>query len=108
MKATFESETNNQQRMYINDLKGRISQLEEQLEQAKKEIQAREDMIELLSSSRQSSESEALVRLADELRIDYQDFQEAADLPMDADLGENMRLQLEDVFNVLKDSGINL
>jgi hypothetical protein len=49
-----------------------------------------------------------LNKLASELRVDYADFRDAKDEEMTAELGENMRVQLEEVFGILERNGINV
>lgn len=72
------------------------------------ELNAAEGMLETLSrrDARQADESNK--RLSSHLKVEYRDFLDAVDLPMDVDLGENMREQLKNVFKILKSNGINL
>ena len=55
----------------------------------------------------QATMRESLSRLAYKLRVEYDDFDTIRDVPMDAQLGENLREQLADVFAILKQSGID-
>ena len=41
-------------------------------------------------------------RVKHQLQVEYRDFQDAKDMEMTIDLGENMRIQLEAIFRVLK------
>lgn len=47
-----------------------------------------------------------MYRLANELRLEYLDYMNAKDEKMTIDLGENMRLQLSNIFEILKKSGL--
>ena len=47
-------------------------------------------------------------KLASKLRIDYADFLDAKNEEMTKELGENMRAQLEEVFRILEQNGINI
>ena len=41
-------------------------------------------------------------RVKHQLQVEYRDFLDAKDMEMTIDLGENMRIQLEAIFRVLK------
>ena len=72
------------------------------------EIRQRTQMIDALSRDRAKQSDEQLHRLASKLRIEYKDFLDAEALPMDCDLGENMREQLKSIFSILIKAGISL
>lgn len=86
--------------------KKRIEMLLQRIEQLERELQERMKMMEALSRDRAKQSDEAFNRLASKLRIEYKDFMDAVDIPMDSDLGENMREQLKNVFSILIKSGI--
>lgn len=65
-------------------------------------------LAEALSRDKIKQAEEAEKRLSSKLRIEYKDFCDAIALPMDCDLGENMRDQLRGVFDILKKAGIAL
>lgn len=90
----------------IEQLKQQIEQLKQQLEQLNKELQERMRMTEALSRDRAKQSDEAFNRLASKLRVEYRDFMDAIDVPMDSYLGENMREQLKNVFSILIKAGI--
>ena len=126
--ATVESETS-RLRSEKEKLSCRIAELEESLEKTKQRNQALNVQLEFekkhtadletdLAASKEYAEvvgksvakesDEKITRTARKLKVEYQDFQDALDLEMDADLGENMRLQLASVFKILKESGFDL
>lgn len=63
-------------------------------------------MIDIVQRNASSAASERHEQLADLLHEEYTDFLEAKDVTMDSTLGENLRDQLERVFDMLKDSGV--
>ncbi len=72
------------------------------------ELSAAEEMLSVIDRRDAREADESSKRLASELKVEYRDYLDAADLPMDADLGENMREQLKNVFDILASNGINL
>lgn len=64
------------------------------------------EMLSLMNRDHERQSNEQLKRLSSELRIEYQDFKDAEELPMDADLGENMRLQIQSIFKILRKHGL--
>jgi len=110
-----EREYNEQQRTEINHLSGeihtlkqKIASLESILKDRNTEIAERIKLTDMLSRDRDKLFDEAMKRLAAKLKVEFRDFVCAENLPMDADLGENMRLQLKSVFDILKKNGITL
>ena len=85
-----------------------IGKKEQRVAQLELELQERMKMTEALSRDRAKQSDEAFNRLASKLRVEYRDFMDAIDIPMDSDLGENMREQLKNVFNILNKAGIIL
>lgn len=72
------------------------------------DLSAAEEMLGMIDRRDARQADESTKRLASELRVEYRDFLDAADLPMDADLGENMREQLKNIFGILASNGIKL
>ena len=92
----------------IEKLEKEKSELNLILSSKEEEIQQRRQMIEALSRDR-AKQSDVLVnRLASKLKVEYRDFKDAESLPMDPDLGENMREQLKNIFSILSEAGIPL
>ena len=60
-----------------------------------------------MEEARHAHEMSALKnRVAHQLQAEYSDFQDAQCMEMNIDLGENMRIQLENVFRILKKNGL--
>ena len=72
------------------------------------EIAERVKMAEVLSRDRSKQADESLQRLASKIRIEYRDFVDALDVPMSCDLGENLRLQLQSIFDILEKGGMKI
>ena len=72
------------------------------------EIEERIKMADVLSRDRSKQADETLQRLASKIRIEYRDFMDAMDIPMSCDLGENLRLQLQSVFDILEKGGMKI
>ena len=70
------------------------------------EIAERVKMAEVLSRDRSKQADESLQRLASKIRVEYRDFVDALDAPMSCDLGENLRLQLQSIFDILEKGGM--
>lgn len=70
------------------------------------EIAERVKMAEVLSRDRSKQADESLQRLASKIRVEYRDFVDALDVPMNCDLGENLRLQLQSIFDILEKGGM--
>lgn len=72
------------------------------------EIESNEQMIEILDGASKKHANEEIVRLARSLRTYYDDYASCLDDEMSVDLGENMRIQLGEVFKTLQKSGVEL
>lgn len=70
------------------------------------EIEERIKMAEVLSRDRSKQADESLQRLASKIRVEYRDFVDALDVPMSCDLSENLRLQLQSIFDILEKGGM--
>lgn len=87
-------------------LRNKVEELENSASALKDQLSESKQMLTILKSDAAKREGEASKRLSRQLATDYEDFMDAQDLEMTIDLGENMRLQLESVFSILKSSGI--
>ena len=85
----------------IDDLKAQIAFLQSELD-------ANKQLVDLLDQTNAKQSDEAMKRIARKLKVEYQDYQDALEIEMDANLGENMRLQLGSVFQILLDNGFEL
>lgn len=65
-------------------------------------------MIDVLSRDRSKQADETIQRLASRIRVEYRDFADALDIPMSCDLGENLRLQLKNIFDILEKGGMKI
>lgn len=72
------------------------------------EIAERIKMADVLSRDRSKQADESLQRLASKIRVEYRDFADALDIPMSCDLGENLRLQLQSIFDILEKGGMKI
>ena len=72
------------------------------------EIAERTKMSELLSRDRSKQADEVLQRMASKIGVEYRDFQDAVAIPMNCDLGENLRLQLQSIFDILEKGGMKI
>jgi myosin heavy subunit len=92
----------------VSLLRKQIADLEMKLKDKESEIKERTKLADILSRDRAKQSEEVLNRLAAKLRVEYRDFLDAESMPMSVDLGENMRLQLKSIFDILKKNGLNL
>ena len=65
-------------------------------------------MSEVLSRDRSRQADESLQRIASKIRVEYRDFKDAVNTPMTVDLGENLRIQLQSVFEILEKGGMKI
>lgn len=72
------------------------------------EIAERIKMIDVLSRDRSKQADETIQRLASKIRIEYRDFVDALNVPMTCDLGENLKLQLQSIFDILEKGGMKI
>lgn len=70
------------------------------------EIADRIKMADVISRDRNKQAEESLQRLASKIKVEYLDFMDAQDIPMTCDLGENLRIQLQNVFKILEKGGM--
>ena len=87
-------------------LRQTVEQRDAVIAQKDAEIAERVKMAEVLSRDRSKQADESLQRLASKIRVEYRDFVDALDVPMSCDLGENLRLQLQSIFDILEKGGM--
>lgn len=92
----------------IASLKETIAELNDVIDNKKKEIEERIKVAEVIRRDTSKQSDEALQRIASKLKVEYSDFMDAIEAPMNEDLGENMRYQLKNVFDILEKSGIKI
>lgn len=92
----------------IAGLNTEVASLKQQIEQLSIDLSANRQMVELLEQTNSKQSDETIRRISRKLKIEFEDYQDAVGLDMDTDLGENMRLQLGSVFQILKENGFEL
>ena len=110
------------QQDHYRQLSDEKKRLDEENEMLAEQLDSASTMIDQLQSDYQNSnqfsdtvinglrkdQTAFLNKLASELKVDYTDFRDAKNEEMTAELGENMRAQLEEVFGILERNGINV
>ena len=92
----------------ISALKEDVARQETLIAKKDAEIAARIKMADVLSRDKTKQADELLQRLTAEVKIEYRDFMEAQGIPMSCDLGENLRDQLQRVFDILEKGGMKI
>lgn len=92
----------------IASLKETIAELNTEVDNKNKEIDERIRLAEVIRRDTSKQGDEALQRIASKLKVEYSDFLDARDIPMSCDLGENLRFQLQSVFDILEKGGIKI
>ena len=90
----------------VSELNIQITEKDRQLEQNEEGMAQLSEMIDMLRRDRSRQSEEAVKRLSTKLRYLYLDYQDARELTMSDELGENMRDQLGEVFRILISAGI--
>ena len=85
-----------------------LEEKEKLLKEKDVEIAERIKMSEVLSRDRSKQAEESLQRIASNIKVEYRDFKDALDAPMTVDLGENLRLQLMSIFEILQKGGMKI
>ena len=89
-------------------LRQAVAQRDAAIAERNAEIAERVKMAEVLSRDRNKQADELLQKLASKIRIEYRDFVDALDVPMSCDLGENLRLQIQSIFDILEKGGMKI
>ena len=89
-------------------LRQAVAQRDAAIAERDAEIAERVKMAEVLSRDRNKQADELLQKLASKIRIEYRDFVDALDVPMSCDLGENLRLQIQSIFDILEKGGMKI
>lgn len=92
----------------IFELRQVVEQMDSVIAEKNTEIAERMKMAEVLSRDRSKQADETLQRLASKIRVEYRDFVDALDVPMSCDLGDNLRLQLQNIFDILEKGGMKI
>lgn len=89
-------------------LRQAVAQRDAAIAERDAEIAERVKMAEVLSRDRNKQADELLQKMASKIRIEYRDFVDALDVPMSCDLGENLRLQIQSIFDILEKGGMKI
>ena len=94
---------------YTVSMKGKeIDRLQEVVASKEAEIADRIKLADILSKDKSKQSDAVLQRLSSELASYYEDFMGAQEMEITAELGEVLRDQLSDVYQILKKNGISL
>lgn len=66
------------------------------------------DILNIFEKNAQTSKKELLNSIASKLKCEYMDFKSAKNIPMTVDLGENLRDQINTIFQLLEKNGISI
>lgn len=77
------------------------------LAEAFEQLARQASVISAYAADKQASLSAQMGALGFAMRLDYEDFQAALDIPMSVELGENLRGQLQNIFMILRKNGIH-
>lgn len=108
LKISEKINENNTLMEYLNQNKDTITKLEQKLKDFEKELNKNKNVIEIFEANAQTSKKEMLNSLGAKLKTEFLDFQNALNVPMTVDLGENLRIQLNTVFKILEKNGITI
>lgn len=80
----------------------------EEINRLKSDLEKQNAVLSVYSADKENSESEILNGIASKLKSQYKDFNSARGEEMSDALGENFRYQIEEIFKILKKSGIDV
>ncbi len=106
----------------LEDAEMRIMELEDELTKSQESLRSSASelstlkhdlgeaqlMLDTTAERDAHKEDAAMKRMTQKLSVEYRDFLDALDEPMDVELGEMLRDQLRTVFDILKSHGVNL
>ena len=87
-------------------LESRLKEKEAEILDKDEEIQRQKALADMQLKDNHKKYEESLQRIAAKIRVEYQDFMDAADMPMSCDLGENLRVQMSNIFKILEKGGM--
>lgn len=82
--------------------------LQAELEESRKQVEKLQELNQSAVQNEHRKAQENLNRIGSRLQVEYDDYREIMEEPMTTDLGDNLRLQLGSVFDILKNSGIQV
>lgn len=89
-------------------LQKEVENLRVQIDQKDAEIDSIKAMSDLMEREDVRQYEERISRVSEKLRIEYEDYKSADSIPMSVELGENLRDQLGDIFDILQKEGFNI
>lgn len=89
-----------------DSLKAEISQKDETINKQAEDIADHIQTSEILKNEQAYQANVALQKISSKLKVEYQDFQDALNIPMSCDLGENFKQQLKNIFKELERNGV--
>lgn len=93
----------------IAEAQNRIEELNSQLaEERKKHESETAELLEMIEINSRQAVEQMKNRLASKLRTDFMDFRQVDGEQMTVELGENLRVQLRNIFTLLAEEDINL
>lgn len=90
------------------EIQRKLEEIVIEKDRMREDLTAAEDMLTMLEERNAHAADVADEKMVDELRFEYEQYQDAIQLPMSDDLGEIMRDNLGKVFEILKENGIDL
>ena len=90
----------------INTLKNEVDEKTKTIINKDSEITDHVKMIEILKNEQSYQVDVTIQKLSSKLKVEYQDFQDALNSTMSCELGENLKQQLKNIFEILERSGL--
>ena len=90
----------------INTLKNEIDEKTKTIMNKDSEIADHIKMLEILKNEQSYQADVTIQKLSSKLKVEYQDFQDALNSAMSCELGENLKQQLKNIFEILERSGL--
>lgn len=107
-KNLFLENKNSENLEIIRDKNNLIAEKDSEIDGFKKELAGRENMIDIMNRDGSKQVEERMLKLASALNQDYHDYLECKDGEISEELGELFRIQLGNLFDLLKKEGIPL
>lgn len=92
----------------IEEAQKQVREKKKKIEELEVSIQKQSDVYSIYSSDSESRHTEKMNSIAARLKGEFKDFLESKSMEMTIDLGLNLRDQLEEVFDILMNNGIDI
>lgn len=103
----LKTKTNESEKALTEQINRNNSLLEE-LNEVKTEKNKLQGIVDIYSEDKESSQTEQLNAIASKLKAEYRDFQDALEMEMTVELGENIKEQVIQIFKILAKAGIDV